>query len=96
MLFRSPPLTVLESGIVKKPLIYTQVGDLECILDENSGYKITDKDNTHIYMAMRAAYLDKSYLNVKGKSLYNIVINNFTIENFWEKYYEIYKNMLEK
>ncbi|MBU3198942.1 glycosyltransferase [Clostridium estertheticum] len=92
----APPLTVLESGIVKKPLIYTQVGDLECILDDNSGYKIKDKDNVYIYMAMREAYLDKGYSNVKGENLHNIVINNFTIENFWEKYYEIYKNILKK
>ncbi|WP_343216210.1 glycosyltransferase [Clostridium frigoris] len=91
----APPLTVLESGIVKKPLIYTQVGDLECILDENSGYKIKAKGNVYIYIAMREAYLDKCHLNVKGENLHDIVINNFTINNFWEKYHEIYKNMLK-
>ncbi|WP_310889502.1 glycosyltransferase [Clostridium estertheticum] len=92
----APPLTVLESGIVKKPLIYTRVGDLECILDDNSGYKIKDKDNVYINMAMREAYLDKCNSNVKGENLHDIVINNFTIDSFWEKYYEIYKNILKK
>ena len=33
---------------------------------------------------MKEAYLDKNNLNVKGENLYNIVVNNFTIENFWE------------
>ncbi|MFT5873322.1 MAG: glycosyltransferase involved in cell wall biosynthesis [Clostridium sp.] len=91
----APPLTVLESGIVKKSLIYTVVGDLECILDGNSGYKIKDQNNEDIYKAMKEAYLDKSNLNVKGENLYKIIVNNFTIENFWENYSEIYKSILK-
>jgi glycosyltransferase involved in cell wall biosynthesis len=92
----APPLTVLESGIVKKSLIYTEVGDLECILDENSGYKIKDQNNEDIYKAMKKAYLDKGNLNVKGENLYDIVVNKFTIEKFWESYFKIYKNILKK
>jgi len=92
----APPLTVLESGIVKKTLIYTEVGDLENILDESSGYKIIDNDEKNIYLAMKYAYLDKSDINLKGENLYNIVVNNFTIENFWSNYFEIYKNILKK
>ncbi|WP_291632263.1 glycosyltransferase [Clostridium sp.] len=91
----APPLTVLESGIVKKSLIYTVVGDLECILDENSGYKIKSQNNEDIYKAMKEAYLDKSNLNVKGENLYKIIVNNFTIENFRDNYYEIYKSILK-
>jgi len=92
----APPLTVLESGIVKKPLIYTEVGDLECILDENSGYKIKGQNNEEIYKVMKDVYLDKSNIKIKGDNLYNIVINDFTIESFWSKYSEIYKNILKK
>ena len=91
----APPLTVLESGIVKKSLIYTEVGDLECILDENSGYKIMHQNNKDIYRAMNEAYLDKGNLNVKGENLYKIVVNNFTLENFWSKYYKIYQSILK-
>jgi len=92
----APPLTVLESGILKKTLIYTEVGDLEMILDENSGYKIKNKNNENIYLALNKAYLDKKNLNVKGENLYEIVVNNFTIENFWSNYFKIYKNILKK
>jgi len=92
----APPLTVLESGIVKKSLIYTEVGDLESILDENSGYKIDNKDNENIYKAMKEVYLDKINLNAKGENLYNIVINKFTIEKFWDNYFQIYKSILKK
>ena len=91
----APPLTVLESGIVKKPLIYTEVGDLESILDEHSGYKVNSKENENIYKAMKEAYLDKNNLNMKGENLYNIVVNNFTIEDFWENYFKIYKDILK-
>jgi len=91
----APPLTVLESGVVKKSLIYTEVGDLECILDENSGYKIIHQNNKDIYRAMNEAYLDKGNLNVKGENLYKIVVNNFTLENFWSKYYKIYESILK-
>lgn len=92
----SPPLTVLESGIVKKSLIYTEVGDLECILDENSGYKIKHQNSENIYEAMKEVYLDRSNLNVKGENLHNIVVNEFTIQNFWKKYFNIYKSILKK
>lgn len=91
----APPLAVLEAAIVKKTLIYTEVGDLESILDEQSGYKAEGKDNQNIYKAMREAYLDKGNLNMKGENLYNIVINNFTMQNFWEAYFRIYKTILQ-
>jgi glycosyltransferase involved in cell wall biosynthesis len=110
----APPLAVLESGIIRKPLIYTKVGDLESILDENSGYKISfEKSMKHknnknlqsnepienhegIYKAMKEAYLDRANLNVKGESLYNIVMNDFTIEKFWKSYFNIYNSILKK
>lgn len=92
----APPLTVLESGIVKIPTIYTVVGDLECILDENSGYKIENQNHENIYKAMEIAYLDVNNLKVKGENLYNIVVKKFTIENFWEGYLRIYKSILKE
>ena len=91
----APPLTVLESGILRKTLIYTEVGDLECILNENSGFKITLKNNESIYQGMKEAYLDKINLNIKGENLYNIVLDNFTIEKFWESYFKIYVSILK-
>jgi len=88
----APPLTVLESGVVKKSLIYTQVGDLESILLADSGYKVIHQNNENIYKAMKEAYLDKSNINVKGENLYNIVVKKFTIEAFWSNYFKIYKD----
>ena len=92
----APPLTVLESGVVKRPLIYTEVGDLESILSEDSGYKISQHNNENIYKTMKYAYLDKSNIDLKGENLYNIVINNFTIEIFWSNYFKIYKNIINE
>lgn len=92
----APPLTVLESGAVKKSLIYTQVGDLESILSEDSGYKISQYNNENIYKMMKYAYLDKSNIDLKGENLYNIVINNFTIEIFWSNYFKIFKDIINK
>jgi glycosyltransferase involved in cell wall biosynthesis len=91
----APPLTVLESGILRKSLIYNEVGDLENILSENSGYKITLKNSESIYEVMKEVYLDKHNLNIKGENLYNIVVSNFTIEKFWESYFEIYVSILK-
>lgn len=92
----APPLSVLESGIMKKSLIYTKVGDLQEILDVNSGYLINDATNDSIYTSMKDAYLDKNNLKVKGGNLYNIVVNNYTIDKFWDNYFEIYKSILKK
>ncbi|MBU3114598.1 glycosyltransferase [Clostridium lacusfryxellense] len=91
----APPLVVLESGIVKKSLIYTEVGDLENILDEKSGYKVKYEDNRGIYKTMKETYLDRNNLNIKGENLYNIVVNNFSLEKFWETYFQIYKTILK-
>lgn len=91
----APPLTVLESGILHKPLIYNEVGDLEYILSENSGYKITLKNNESIYKVMKEVYLDKVNLNIKGENLYNIVVSDFTIEEFWESYFKVYVSILK-
>ncbi|MCB2294130.1 glycosyltransferase [Clostridium algoriphilum] len=92
----APPLTVLESGVVKKTLIYTQVGDLESILTDDSGYKIAQQDNENIYIAMKEAYLDKINIKVKGENLYNIVTKDFTIQIFWLNYFKIYKYILNQ
>lgn len=92
----APPLTVLESGIVKKTTIYTEVGDLESILDADSGYKILNQNNESVYNAMKVAYLDVNNLKCKGENLYNIVLKKFTIEKFWESYLRIYKNIIKK
>ncbi|MGH4119865.1 glycosyltransferase [Clostridium sp.] len=92
----APPLTVLESGIVKKSLIYTEVGDLECILDENSGYKIKHKNSENIYETMKKVYIDRNNLKVKGENLYNIVMKKFTIDKFQKKYFKIYNDILKK
>ncbi|WP_404813565.1 glycosyltransferase [Clostridium bowmanii] len=92
----APPLTVLESGIVKKTTIYTEVGDLESILDENSGYKIENQTNESIYNAMKAAYFDVDNLKQKGENLHKIVLKKYTIEKFWENYLRIYKNIIKK
>lgn len=98
----APPLAVLESAVMKKPLIYTAVGDLERILDENSGYEIKAEkskkleNHKEIYKAMKKAYLDKDNLKIKGNSLYDIVMNDFTIEKFWKSYFNIYNNIVKK
>lgn len=90
----APPLTVLESGIMKKALIYTAVGDLQEILDKSSGYLIENTTSDSIYASMKKAYLDTNEICNKGEKLYDIVVNKFTMDNFWQKYFEFYNKLI--
>lgn len=91
----SPPLVVLESGIANKPVICSNIGDISDIINDNMGYLIDPNSLEDIYNKMKEAYLNKAMLSKMGKELNKIVINNYSIEKFWHKYYNFYDKLLQ-
>ncbi|WP_283591608.1 glycosyltransferase [Clostridium butanoliproducens] len=91
----APPLAMLESAIVKTPIISTKVGDLENIINPSNGIIINSQNEKDIYIAMQECYDKKAYLQSMGENIYNLVLEKFTMEKFWNNYYNFYKSIID-
>jgi glycosyltransferase involved in cell wall biosynthesis len=89
----APPLVMLESAYVKVPVMATKVGDLEEIIKKDSGYIIEDQSSQAIYNAMKSSYEDKD-IKLKGSNCEKLLYDNFTIEDFWKNYKNIYESIV--
>lgn len=90
----APPLVVLESALVKKTIICSEVGDMPRIINSSNGFLINPYSERDIYDKMKNVYLNKEKLSIMGESLYNDALNKFSIEIFWENYHKAYKEIL--
>lgn len=91
----APPLVVLESGLVHKPVICSDIGNMNEIIDDSVGYLINPNSVEDIYDKMKQAYLNKDMLPKMGNNLNKVVIKNYSIEKFWHKYYSFYREILQ-
>jgi len=92
----APPLVILESALVKKTVICSDVSDMKNIINKNNGFLINPLSVEDIYLKMKEAYINKDVLALKGNNLFNLVKERFDIENFWKIYYETYKIILSE
>lgn len=92
----SPPLAILESGLVGKPVICSDIGNMSEIISKDIGYLVNPNSVEDIYDKMRKAYLHKDMLEEMGNKFNNIVTKNYTIEKFWDKYKQVYSDLLSK
>lgn len=90
----APPLVILESAIVGKPVICSNVGDMPYIIDNNNGYLIEPTSVDDIYLKMKLAYLNKNKIKMMGENLYATVESQYSIESFWNRYFEAYTNII--
>ena len=92
----SPPLVVLESAIMKVPIISTKVGDIEQVIDDSMGFIIERNTEENIYEAMKEAYLKRECLKSMGETFYHKVVKDYSMERFTSAYYSFYKEVIEK
>lgn len=90
----APPLAVLETALMKKTIICSKVGDMESIISENEGFLVNPYDINDIHDKMRCAYMNKEKIELMGENLYNKVIHEFSLDNFWERYFDAYSKIL--
>ncbi|MCY6958615.1 glycosyltransferase [Clostridium brassicae] len=90
----SPPIVILESGLVKKSIISTKVGDIEKNFDENTVFIIDKNTEEEIYNKMKEVYLNKDKIDCMGEELYKEVIKNYNMKRFCNTYYSFYKKIL--
>lgn len=89
-----PPLVVLESGALKKPIICSPVGDLDKIINGTNGYLVDPGSINDIYLKMKEAYSNRSNIEQMGENLYKTVLTKFSMQNFCSNYYKIYQSII--
>jgi glycosyltransferase involved in cell wall biosynthesis len=92
----TPPLVILESGVVKKAVICSKVGDMEEFLSHDNGYLIDPNSVDNIYDEMKRAYLNRENVKLMGKNIFDFISKYYSVESFWERYYSIYHKILMK
>lgn len=91
----APPLVVLESAIMKTPIISTKVGDIEEVIDNSMGFIIESNAENEIYKKLKEAYIKKEELKQMGEAFYNKVVTYYSMERFISSYYSFYKSIIE-
>lgn len=89
-----PPLVVLESAAVKVPVIATKVGDLDELINKETGFIVENNDVDGIYKSMKDAYENKHNLSKMGTDFYNFCTKNYSTNTFCNNYYDVYKKIL--
>lgn len=90
----SPPLVILESGVLNIPVIASDVSDIPQTINSNNGFLINPNSVDSIYSKMREAYINQDKLKQLGFNLYKDVVNNYSIDNFCKSYYDFYKSLI--
>lgn len=91
-----PTMTILESALMKKPMICSDIGDVHHIINEKTGYLLNPNSEEDIMEKMLMAYENKSTLSKMGQDFYEYVKEHYSIDMFHESYYKIYKNVVDK
>ncbi|MGL4730058.1 MAG: glycosyltransferase [Clostridium sp.] len=91
----APPLAMLESAVMAVPVVTTKVGDLENIITLNNGILINSQCEKDIYISLLEAYDKGENLESLGNNIKDLVLKEFTMNRFWEKYYNFYKKILK-
>lgn len=91
----SPPMVILESGLVKVSAISSKVGDIEKNFTDKMVFIIDNNYEQGIYEKMKEAYLKKDILKMMGNELYKEVTKNYDMSKFCNTYYSFYKKIVE-
>lgn len=90
----APPLVILESAILKKSIICSNVCDMDKSINKGSGYLVNPDNERDIFTNMKTAYLNRKNLCYMGENLYNDMVIKFSLAKFWQNYYNAYKQIL--
>jgi glycosyltransferase involved in cell wall biosynthesis len=91
-LWEGMPIVLLESGASKLPIISTNVGSITTLLNEENSYisNLEDFEKNMLYVIDN--YEEASY---KANILYQMIRDNYSIENIANKHIELYSSLLK-
>lgn len=92
----APPIAVLDSALARTAVITTKVGDMDKIIDDTMGYLVSENSVEELYNGMKKAYLNRENLATLGINFFNHVVNNFSMDIFWDRYRSCYEAVLKR
>jgi glycosyltransferase involved in cell wall biosynthesis len=90
------PHTLLEAGLMKKPIIATDVGGVsESLINEKTGYLVKQGDSKDIIHKISEILENKNKSNEMGEKGYQFISENFSWGNIAEKFISDMENELK-
>lgn len=89
-----PPLVILEGGLKRLPIIVSKISKIDEALN-GCGYFVNPNSAEDIYEKMMLLFSDKDNGRIFGQNLYDTVISKYSMQSFGEKYFSIYKSILD-
>ncbi len=85
------PLSLLEAGSASLPVIFTPVGSLPELIDENSGYM---RDISGFEDAMREVYFNYDKATQKGRNLQQKIEAEYDLNHVVDEHIKIYESLI--
>ena len=90
-LWEGMPVSILEAGMAKLPVIATNVGSIPSIIDEATGYLC---DLEGIYDNMKEVIENYGEAKKKGEALYIRITDDFSVKSFIQKHMDLYFSVI--
>ena len=85
------PHTILEAGLMKKPILATNVGGVSESLQKNMGFLINENDVNEWIEKISILINDKEKILEMGENSYQFITNEFNWEKISNDFLEIIK-----
>lgn len=86
------PNSILEAMALGKPIIATNVGAIEEMLDENAGVIVAPQNKDEIRLALEKLIKDEHLRKELGKNAKRRLLENYTIDIIMKKYKEVWES----
>jgi glycosyltransferase involved in cell wall biosynthesis len=90
------PYTILEAMALGIPVIASDVGGINEVVDDSVGCLISRDDSQALADAIQNAILYPDEWKTKGQRAYNRIHSNFSLQQMFEKTLSVYQNALRK
>ncbi|MDV7187457.1 glycosyltransferase [Lutibacter sp. TH_r2] len=85
------PVTLLEYGLVKLPVVVTDVGDCSKVVEHTkTGFVVPSKNATKLALKINKLIEDNALINIFGENLYKVVQENYSEDAYLEKLIAVY------
>jgi glycosyltransferase involved in cell wall biosynthesis len=89
------PFVLLESALVKTPVIATEVGGVNrLVINGETGYLVKPGDSKRLAECMNLLINDTRLRERMGQQLYNRARNNFSLEFMADSVIDVYRNLI--
>lgn len=93
--FEGLPMTIIEAMSQKKAIVASDVGGIYELVDDSNG-KLIKNDIEEASNVIRDILEDESKKASMEQESYNKFNKNFTLENMWLSYKQVYENLISK